>query len=253
MRDDEMTVGTCVPARGPQIVVPDYSGHHNQDLQRSLDRLERSKSYQDLSTIIICPTRGVIPAKVVQSWMGMMRPMNQKVVGPIFAIGLEVGEAYNHLVQMVLDHPDLSTWKYILTIEEDNMPPPDGLLKLYENIDRFDVVGGIYWTKGECGQPMIYGDPKVMPKNFIPQIPIPETIQEANGLGMGFHLFKIDMFKKLPKPWFRTLQQYIPGQGAKGYTQDLYFYENAGRVGFRFACDTRVRVGHYDIGEDRVW
>lgn len=236
----------------PQIVTVDV-GRHNQDLERSQERLARAKTYRDLSTIIICPTRGNIHAKVVQSWMGLMRPMNQKIVGPIFAIGMEVGAAYNHLVEMILANPDLSTWKYILTVEEDNIPPPDGLLKLYESMDQFDVVGGLYWTKGEGGQPMIYGDPRVMPKSFMPQMPMIETVQEANGLGMGFNLFRVDMFKKLPGPWFKTLQEFIPGQGSRVMTQDLYFYEEAAKAGFRFACDTRVRVGHYDAANDVVW
>lgn len=239
----------------PQIVVPDGAGFHNQDIQRSQERLLQAKSYRDLSTIIICPTRGLISAKVVQSWMALMRPMNQKVIGPLFAIGMEVGEAYNSMIEMILANPDLSTWKYLLTIEEDNIPPPDGLLKLYEAMDMYDVVGGLYWTKGEGGQPMIYGDPAVTPTNFIPQVPQSETIQPANGLGMGFNLFKLEMFKnpELKKPWFQTLQEFVPGVGARAYTQDLYFYEHAGKLGYKFACDTRVKVGHYDVNTDIVW
>lgn len=239
----------------PQIVIPNPAGYHNEDIARSQERLFTAKSYKDLSTIIICPTRGQIPAKVVQSWMGMIRPMNQKVIGPLFAIGMEVGEAYNSMIEMIVAHPDLSHWKYILTIEEDNMPPPDGLLKLYESMDQYDVVGGLYWTKGEGGQPMIYGDPAVTPVNFIPQVPKTDTLQPANGLGMGFNLFKMEIFKNpaFPKPWFKTLQEFTPGVGAKVYTQDLYFYENAGKLGYRFACDTRVKVGHYDVNMDIVW
>lgn len=237
----------------PKIYMPDMVGIHNKDLDSSINRLEKSKSYQDLSTIIICPTRGVIPARVVQSWLSLIRPMNQKVIGPLFAIGMEVGEAYNSMVEMILNHPDLSQWKYILTIEEDNMPPPDGLLRLYEDMESFDVVGGLYWTKGIEGQPMIYGDPSVMPKNFSPQKPIPETVQAANGLGMGFNLFKIDMFKKVPRPWFKTIQHFHPTTGTAMMTQDLYFYEKAAKEGYRFACDTRVRVGHYDLSADIIW
>jgi len=185
--------------------------------------------------------------------MGLIRPMNQKVIGPLFAVGLEVGEAYNVMIQNILNSPDLSTWKYILTIEEDNIPPPDGLMKLYENMDKFDVIGGLYWTKGEEGQPMIYGNPAVFPKNFIPQVPIPDAIQPANGLGMGFNLYKLDIFKKMKAPWFKTLQENVPGEGVKMYTQDLYFYENASKEGYKFACDNRVRVGHYDYRNDIVW
>jgi hypothetical protein len=122
-------------------------------------------------------------------------------------------------------------------------------------MEQYDVVGGLYWTKGEGGQPMIYGDPAVQPLNFIPQAPKAETIQPANGLGMGFNLFKISIFKdpKLPQPWFQTLNHFVPGVGVKVYTQDLFFFENAGKAGYKFACDTRVRVGHLDPNTDVVW
>lgn len=235
-----------------QIVTID-SGRHNADLHATAERLSRSKTYKNLSTIIICPTRGQIPAKVVQSWMGLIKPMNQAVIGPMFAIGLEVGDAYNQMIQGIISNPGFDNYQYILTIEEDNIPPPDGLMKLYENIDKYDVVGGCYFTKGPEGQPMIYGDPNVVPKNFIPQIPIPENIQPCNGMGMGFHLFKIDIFRKMPSPWFKTLQEYNPQTGCKVYTQDLYFFEQAAFKGYRFACDTRVKVGHLDYENDIIW
>lgn len=239
----------------PQIVIPSYEGSNNANLEASVSRLETSKAYRDLSTIIICPTRGSVAAKVVQSWMSLMKPMNQKVLGPLFAIGMEVGEAYDEMINVILANPVLSTWKYILTIEEDNMPPPDGLLKLYEGMDECDVVGGLYWTKGEGGQPMIYGDPSGDPGNFIPQMPIESGLQRANGLGMGFNLFKMEIFKdeRIPRPWFKTLQDFDYQKGARAATQDLYFYQNAGKLGYRFACDTRVKVGHYDAAMDVVW
>ncbi len=240
----------------PAVVIENLNlGLHNADLQASVERLNKGKTYLDLSTIIVCPTRGMISDRVVQAWMGLIRPMNQKVIGPLFIRGYEVGHAYNMAVEMILGNPELSKWKYMLTIEEDNLPPPDGLIKLYESMDKYDVVGGLYWTKGESGQPMIYGDPSVLPLNFIPQKPIPETVQPASGLGMGFNMFKIDMFKdpKIPKPWFETKNEFIPGVGAKVYTQDLYFFENAGKAGYKFACDTRIRVGHLDVENDVVW
>lgn len=236
----------------PAIYLPD-TGFHNHHLDKAITRLEKSKTYQDLSTIIICPTRGQISARIVQSWMGLMRPMNQKVIGPMFIVGMEVGAAYNAAIQQILANPDLAAFKYILTLEEDNAPPMDGLLKLYEDMDKADVVGGIYWTKGEEGQPMIYGNPGVFPKNFIPQKPIPDSLQYANGLGMGFNLFRLDIFKKMPFPWFKTQQEIIPGVGARVYSQDLYFYENAAKFGYRFACDTRVKVGHYDANTGIMW
>jgi hypothetical protein len=184
---------------------------------------------------------------------GLMRPMNQQCFGPVFLSGMEVGNAFNSAVEMILGHPQLSKFKYMLTVEDDNIPPPDGLLKLYESIGEYDVVGGLYWTKGEAGQPMIYGNPKIQPLNFVPQAVVPETVQHCNGLGMGFNLFKLDVFKKIPKPWFETKQTWDANEGSKCYTQDLYFYEKMAKAGYKVACDNRVRVGHLDIENDHVW
>jgi hypothetical protein len=138
-----------------QIIVPSTEGIHNTNPDTN-KRLERSKSYKNLSTVIISPIVGDINPIVVQSWMGLMRPMNQQVFGPIFVQGFEVGEAYNNAIEMILSNPTLKDFKYLCTLEHDNLPPPDGLLKLYESIEQFDVVSGLYWTKGEEGQPMIH-------------------------------------------------------------------------------------------------
>jgi hypothetical protein len=233
------------------------SGRHNANLGASRDRLLRGQTYKNLSTICLIPTRGVIHHRIVQSWMNLMPPMNQKFIR-LFIHGHEVGEAYNQAIAGILADPHLSTWPYVLTLEEDNAPPPDGLLKLYEAIQSdktYGAVGGLYWTKGDGGQPMIYGDPHATPVNFIPQLPQLDTVQPCRGLGMGFTLFRTAMFKDptVPRPWFKTLQDYREGVGVRSYTQDLYFYERAGEAGYRFACDTRVKVGHLDVVNDVMW
>jgi hypothetical protein len=241
-----------------QIVIPDFKGQHNADIPKTVKRLEKAQAYADQSTVIISPCRGLISAKVVMSWMGLLKPMNQKVVGPIFALGMEVGDAYNQLVQLVLSNPELSKYKYLCTIEEDNCPPQDGLLRLYEAIEgkvdgrKYDVVGGLYFTKGDGGQPMIYGNPAEMPRNYAPQKPVLDQVVPANGLGMGFNLYRMKIFRDMSCPWFKT-QQERTDAGVKCYSQDLWFYEQASMVGCRFACDCRVKVGHYDFETDMMW
>jgi hypothetical protein len=235
----------------PQIIMGGTEGFHNGDGEASRQRLKKGRTYEDLSTVCIIPTRGSIDARVVESWWGLMTPMNQQFTRMIVK-NMEVGDAYNTAIAAILEHPVLSQWRYVLTLEEDNMPPPDGLLKLYESIKDYDAVGGLYWTKGEGGQPMCYGHPQGI-LNFIPQLPEPETVQECNGLGMGFTLFRLGVFRELEPPWFKTVQEYTPEAGTKMYTQDLYFFEQARRAGKRVACDTRVRVGHYDATSDIIW
>lgn len=239
----------------PEIIVPYSLGGMNADLKKAQDRLTASQSYKNLSTVIVTPTRGgrSLCPRFVSGIYGLMRPMNQQVVGPIFLTGMEVGDAYNAGVEMILANPQLAAFRFLLTIEDDNIPPPDGLLKIYEGMREFDAVGGLYWTKGEGGQPMIYGDPREPALNFRPQMPVPETIQRCNGLGMGFTLFKMEIFRRLQKPWFRTKQEWDPHKGGSGYTQDLYCFENMAKLGMKVACDNRVRVSHIDIENDQVW
>ena len=244
----------------PQIITPE-GGFHNADLDTARTRLFQGNTYKDVSTVCVIPTRGTIPARVLQSWFGLITPMNQKFIR-LFMTGMEVGEAYEQAVAYILGNPELSSWKYLLTLEEDNMPPPDGLLKLLNAIESgpYDVVGGLYWTKGAGGQPMCYGQPGVLPLNFIPQVPGADTIQPCNGLGMGFTLFRISAFKdaRFTRPWFKTEQTYTPNVGTRMFTQDLYFFEQAARLGLKIACDTRCKVGHYDYQgvagpADYVW
>jgi hypothetical protein len=229
-----------------------YIGRNNSNIEATRDRLIRGQSYRDLSTVCVIPTRGVIPAKVVQSLLSLATPMNQKFLR-IFVEKMEVGDAYNQAIEMILANEELSKWKYVLTIEEDNLPPCDGLLKLYESMDKFDVVSGLYFVKGENGAAMIYGNVNEHPINFIPQLPVPDQVVPCRGTGMGFCLFKLEMFKKIPKPWFKTLQEYTPGQGMRAATQDLYFAQEAGKFGYRFGVDCRIRVGHYDFQNDIIY
>ena len=230
----------------PKEFLTDDVGIHNGQMGESVARLIKGNTYRDLSTIWITPTRGSLKPRVVSSWMALMRPMNQPFIGPLFVEQDEVGIAYQKIFDMILDNPELCKWKYVLSVEEDNLPPSDGLMKLYESIEEgYDCVAGLYWVKGPAGQPMIYGDPNVMPRNFVPQVPRPDTLQHCNGLGMGFNLWRIDSFKKklaeMPKPWFKTVQE--KGQQ---FTQDLFFYNNAAQYGFKVACNTSCKVGHLD-------
>lgn len=239
----------------PEIILPYAPGTQNADLAKANERLTASQSYKDLSTVIVTPTRGgrSLTPKFASSMMGLLKPMNQRVFGNIFLSGMEVGNAFNSAVEMILGHPELKKFKFLLCWEDDNLPPPDGLLKLYEGMREFDAVGGLYFTKGPAGQPMCYGAPNVSPLNFVPQQIQSGTIQRCNGLGMGFTLMKMSLFQKIEKPWFITKQSWDPNKGVQAYTQDLYFFERVAQIGGKVACDTRVKVGHYDEIEDHVW
>lgn len=235
----------------PQIVTLD-GGAHNADLARSSARILQGASWKKQRIIVLIPASATIAAKVALSHWGLIFPPNQ-AVHRMLCLGMEVGQAYSQAIEAILAHPDLREWEYILTIEHDNIPPQDGVLKLIEKMEahpEYACIGGLYWTKGEGGVPQIWGDPSDPVLNFRPQVPIPGALQECCGTGMGFNLWRMAMFKdeRLRKPWFVT----SAGIGGVG-TQDLYFWGDARKYGYRCAIDNSCLVGHYDISTDTCW
>lgn len=240
-------------SKKPALIAQDFGGEHNKNIEGTFSRLMKGGSWKKQRVIVIIPAGDSIPAKVALSHWNLIFPPNNPSFR-ILAQGMEVGEAYSQAIQSIIEHPELSKWEYILTIEHDNAPPPDGLLKLLEDMEKhkeYACIGGLYYTKGMGGVPQIWGDPKDMPLNFRPQLPDPNGgLVECNGTGMGFNLWRISMFKdpKLRKPWFVT-QAGKEGVG----TQDLYFWGDARKHGYRCAINCSVRVGHYDQNEDIMW
>lgn len=194
---------------------------------------------------MIIPAFGSIPTKAVASWMSLYNPPNAKFVR-LFAVGMEVGEAFSSCIESILANPELSKYKYLLTLEHDNLPPPDGIVKLLMQMEahpEYACIGGGYFTKGPNGVFQAWGDRKDPVLNFRPQRPDPEGgLVECWGTGMGFNAWRLDMFKdeRLRKPWFKT-------ETANGVsTQDLYFWSDASKY-YKCAIDCSIKVGHYDL------
>jgi hypothetical protein len=202
--------------------------------------------------VAILPASDNMSTKVALSHWNLIFPPNNGVAR-ILAVGMEVGEAYSQAIEQVLANPDLREWEYILTIESDNVPPPEGVVKLVESMHKhpeYACIGGLYWTKGAGGVPQIWGDPNDPVVNFRPQPPRVGEVVECCGTGMGFNLWRMSMFKddRLRRPWFKTLA----GKEGVG-TQDLYFWGDARKYGYRCAVDCSVLVGHYDASTGVNW
>jgi hypothetical protein len=212
-------------------------------IQDQVERIQ-GNTYRDLSTVVLIPAlssggsrrAGVMP-RVFVTWLAMHRPMNHPVHWTVVDDD-EVGVAYERAFERIVDDSRFNGWSFALTLETDNLPPPDGLMTLYESMDQYDVIGGLYWTKSQHSVPLVLGDPSE-PNDYTPQLPLEDQVQPCNGLGMGFTLFRLSMFRdrRWKRPWFETRPQ---------CSSDITFFKQARQLGFRVACDTRVQVGHYD-------
>ena len=226
-----------------------FGGKHNESIEETQKRLLKDGSWKRQRIVCILPASNQMSTKVALSHWNLMFPPNQAVV-KLLAVGMEVGAAYSEAIEGILNHPEIHQWEYILTLEHDNMPYPDGVLKLLKQMEEhpeYDCIGGLYFTKGDNGVAQIWGDPKDPVLNFRPQPPVPGQLVECCGTGMGFKLWRTKMFKdrKLRRPWFKTVAD-STGVG----TQDLYFWADARKHGYRCAVDCSVIVGHYDAQND---
>lgn len=231
-----------------QIVTQTEVGKHNAELGIASARILEGGSWKKQRVVVLIPSAKTLPAKVALSQWNLVFPPNQAVYR-VLALGMEVGDAYSQAMDAVLQNPELSSWEYVLTLEADNAPPPDGLVKLIRRMEEhpeLSAISGLYWTKGEAGVPQIWGDPTDPVLNYRPQVPKAGELVECCGLGMGFVLHRMSMFrdlaeKKLERPWWKTLS----GDGGVS-TQDLYFWGRARQLGHRCAVDCGVLVGHFD-------
>lgn len=241
--------------------------------------------YHDRSTVIVCPTRGLIDERVITSWNGLIHAMNQRRLGPVFARGYEVGEAYNALISWLLEHPQIKTWKYVLTLEDDNLPPPDAhmkLLRAMEDHPEYAAISGLYHTKDPLQAVMAYGDPEHFKRTGKAlHFPIdkslldprnPEPV-EVLGIPMGCTIWRMDLFREVSPSWFMTLsekilvngklidadkitnEEAIDADAKRCMTQDLAFCEVAIKPPYnkRFAVLPSLRVGHLNLEEGIVY
>lgn len=239
----------------PQIVTMDAGGRHNADLAAAHSRVIEGGSWKKQRIVMLIPAGRMVPARAALSWMNLIFPPNQGVVRWLCQ-NMEVGHAYSAAVEEILAHPELSQWEYVLTLEHDNIPPADGVVRLVQRLEQhpeLSCVGGGYWTKGEGGVFQAWGDPRDPVLNYRPQPPDPNGgLVECCGTGMGFNLFRLSMFKdrRIERPLFQTLTG-IEGRGVG--TQDLTFWGKARKLGYRCAIDCSVKVGHLDPETDVVW
>lgn len=252
---------------------------------------EKTRGWLDQSLTWIIATRGMYPAKVVASWDMIDWPMNQARTGRLEAIGMEVGDAYNHLFRLATDQefcerfyiPAYSQMivgtRFVFVTEEDNIQPPNAVTGLmaaiYECPDcgelisdyeawncpnghhGYDAVSGLYYTKSIPPRPMAYGNPKNGPDDFKPQ-PVEDAVAqkatiEVNGIGMGCAIFRKGLFAQVSEPWFQTTPADNATGGGSG-TQDLFFCRKAKEeAGARFGVNCAVKVGHVNIRTGEQW
>jgi len=205
---------------------------------------------------MVMPAYKAVASSVWSSWLSLLTPANHRVYRLLMR-DYEVGEGYDHAIDFILNDPVLSTFSAVLTLEADNIVPPMAVMQLFVDMDKadVDVIGAMYWGKSPGGVPMAYGKFGDLPRNFRPFVPSPNAVTRVNACGMGCTLFKLEVFKKISRPWFKTHQAWTQNVAMESLlTQDIFFADKAAKeAGVRFAVSTNVLVGHLDEQTGIIW
>jgi hypothetical protein len=245
------------------------------------------QAFHDRRIFVVCPTRNKLDPEVQESWNDLLWPQNA-VHHLKFAKGWEVGQAYDTLVKVIRDSKDYGEFPYILTIEDDNLPPRDGVEKLLQVMESgpWDAVAGLYHTKDPRRTPLVLGDvegyKKTGRQDFSPidvsKIPQGQRTVEVLAVPMGFTLWRMSFFRDVPEPWYLTTQGMVGLGGGKYvsieefellwhsgkidrtkryespcYTQDVHACAKGLGLGKRYCVDLTCNVGHKDVKKGVIY
>jgi len=106
------------------------------------------------------PTLGNIRMEWAAARYGQVIPANWSKVDMIqymssfIPMRYQVADAQNLIVQETL----AKGYEWLLLLEDDTIPPPDAFLRFTEYMrdDKYPVVSGLYFTRSEPAEPMVY-------------------------------------------------------------------------------------------------
>lgn len=134
---------------------------------------------------------------------------------------------------------------YILFFDDDMIFPNSNFLRLY--LDQKDIVGALAFTGRKPITPVLYRANLVQREegqglDFQPIFDYERNaLQRVGAVGFGQVLIKMDVFRKVPKPWFNTV----------GMGEDIFFSMRAGMHGFEVWADTRAKCLHVPTYPER--
>ena len=219
-------------------------------------------NFQRPTFLVAIPTLGMVPIEFMLAFGRLAMPMNCSASTMIVS-KTEIGVARNMVAKNALNIKPRP--KYILFIGDDMLPPWDGVIKIWKEMEEdqtWDILGGLYHIKQDTPVPIIWrDDTKGWLEPFVHYNP--GEVVQCNIIGMDFTMIRTEIFEKIKEPWFKTgpttkeeyekifcpvnLQEYY------NHTEDVWFCHLAKQAGLKIGIHTDVRVGHLMIKTGEIY
>ncbi len=154
--------------------------------------------------------------------------------------GLPIDRAREELTQQAI----ATGATHLFFLDSDVILPADGLVRLYQH--QLPIVAAIYGSKHELPGVWIQqnqnGGARYAPVSREVLEKTPLFSHQDMVIGMGACLIQLEVFKRIPQPWFDWTQGRVP----TGVSEDFYFCEKV-RPHIPIYVDTEVKCRHVDF------
>ena len=131
---------------------------------------------------------------------------------------------------------------YLMFLDSDQIITIEGLEKLASHLDDGeDIATTLIFRKDPPYHPCVFSEQHLLPNNQVSLTFYDVEMEDltkpfyVESSGFGCIMMKMDIFKKMPQPWF------LPAP----YTgEDITFMYKAKQLGYKTLCDPTIEVGH---------
>jgi hypothetical protein len=111
-----------------------------------------------------------------------------------------------------------------------------------------DIVGVKAYTRKAPHYPCVFYKTET---GFYQEVDFDSCgLREVDALGMAAVLINVEVFRKMPQPWFEFKKIKVLGREDGRFGEDLYFCDKAKKEGFKVWCDTDIETLH--IGDNEI-
>jgi hypothetical protein len=124
---------------------------------------------------------------------------------------------------------------HLLMMDTDMLYHPDTIYRLLSH--NLPVVGALCYRRKPPFDPLMY---KGRPGNYHSMDEWETDLVEVDATGTGCLMFDMDIFKRMPEPWFKIRQN--PDGSPIG--EDIGFCHDLRNAGYKIYVDTTIPAAH---------
>jgi len=206
------------------------------------------KIWKDKITVLVCePTAGIIDYQAHESCCDLISSLKAyEYVSNYKFFKTCLGKLLIHYArESFAEYAVKMGFDYIMFIDDDHIWDNQMFQKLEKYLKDYDIVAPLCVQRQEPYNPVVYKvdyeqtqQGELLKSRLYcneKDINRGDVITDAQAIGFGCAIIKVDLFKRMERPWFMSMAP---------LGEDILFCAKASRIGAKIVVDTNVESGH---------